>query len=198
MNILNGLSKSVAELILQGKVGVVPSDTVYGLVCSAANQESVERLYDLKKREGKPGTIIAAYTDQLVDLGIKARYLKPVEHYWPNPVSVIIPTGLDLEYLHLGKQGLAVRIPKNVDILKLLRSTGPLLTTSANHPGEAEAATVEQAIAYFGDSVDFYVDGGNLSGRKPSTLIRIVDDAVEVLRQGAVSINEAGEIIDDI
>ena len=51
-------------------------------------------------------------------------------------------------------------------------------------PGEPPANTVTEAKAYFGDTVDFYVDGGNLGGRMPSTLIRIVDDAIEVVRQG--------------
>jgi len=44
-------------------------------------------------------------------------------------------------------------------------------------------------------NVDFYVDGGDLSGREPSTVIRVVDDAIEVLREGAVKIDESGEII---
>src|SRR5688500_17753578 len=90
--ILNTLSDSkLSQLLNSGGVGVIPTDTVYGLVCSAANQEAVARLYALKSRENKPGTVIAASVDQLVALGIKARYLKPVESYWPNPISVIIP-----------------------------------------------------------------------------------------------------------
>jgi len=194
--IINTLGNEVAGLLRDGRLGIIPTDTVYGLVCSAANQQTVERLYKLKSRENKPGTIIAASVEQLAGLGIKARYLKAVEHFWPNPISIIIPTGFDLPYLHLGKMSLAVRIPKNTKLLQLLDSTGPLLTSSANHPGEPEAATIEQAIRYFGDEVDFYVDGGDLSGRKPSTLIRIVDDAIEVLRQGAVNIDEAGRILD--
>lgn len=188
----------IKEKLLSGAIGVIPTDTVYGLVCLASNQDVVNRLYALKKRENKPGTIIAASVEDLVELGIKARYLKPVAQYWPNPISIIIPTGFDLAHLHLGLQGLAVRIPKIAKNLQFLGETGPLLTTSANHPGEPEATTIEQAKAYFGDEVDFYVDGGDLNGRKASTVIRIVDDAVEVLRQGAVNINEAGEIDDDI
>jgi len=61
-------------------------------------------------------------------------------------------------------------------------------------PGESPANIVAEAQAYFGDAVDFYVDGGDLSGAAPSTIIRIVDDAVEVLREGAVKINDKGEV----
>lgn len=179
------------KLQAPGAVGVIPTDTVYGLAARAADQTAVERLYALKHRENKPGTLIAASIDQLVQLGLKARYLKAVEQFWPGAVSVIIPCGDPaLSYLHQGKYSLAVRIPDNADLLQLLQQTGPLLTSSANHPGEPTANTVGEARACFGDAVDFYLDGGDLSGHAPSTVIRIVDDAIEILREGAVKIQE--------
>jgi len=177
-----------------GAVGVIPTDTLYGLVAQAADQPAVERLYALKNRDGKPGTLIAASIDQLVDLGVKKRYLTAVEQFWPNPLSVIIPCGDELAYLHLGKQSLAIRVVGDKELQKLLQKTGPLLTSSANHPGETPAATIKEAQKYFGDNVDFYEDGGDLSGSQPSTIIRIIDDAIEVLRPGAVTIDESGRI----
>lgn len=184
----------VVELLNQSKIGVLPSDTIYGVMAKAADEAAVKKLYDLKKREQKPGTIIAASVEQLEQLGIKHRYLKAVEQYWPNPLSIIIPTGLDLAYLHQGKMTLAIRIPKDTEIQKLLAKTGPLVTSSANTPGDPPANTIQEAQKYFGDAVDFYVDGGDLSNRPPSTIIRIIDDAIEVLREGAVKIDENGRI----
>src|SRR5262249_701078 len=137
-------------------VGVIPTDTVYGLVARAADKAAVERLYKLKSREHKPGTIIAASIEQLVDLGIKRRYLKAVEQFWPGAVSVIIPCGPELEYLHQGLQSLAVRIPGDESVHDLLAQTGPLVTSSANQPGEPSANTIAEARQYFGDQVDFY------------------------------------------
>lgn len=182
------------KLLKSGAVGVMPTDTVYGVVCSAADEAAVHRLYTLKHREQKPGTIIAASVDQLTELGLKARYLKAVEQFWPGPISVIIPTH-DLGYLHLGKQSLAVRLPSETELQKLLQQTGPLLTSSANLPGEPVATTTAEAKAYFGDALDFYIDGGDMSGHKPSTLLRIIDDAVEVLRHGDVDVDDVGHII---
>lgn len=181
---------ALQKLGVPGGVGVLPTDTVYGLVAKASDRTAVKRLYDLKQREGKPGTIIAADVDQLEDLGLKRRYLKAVEQFWPGAVSVIIPCGAELEYLHEGKNSLAVRIPDDEKLQKLLKQTGPLLTSSANHPGEPTAMNITEAKAYFGDKVDFYEDDGNLSGRQPSTIIRIVDDAIEIIREGAVKIKE--------
>ncbi len=171
-------------------VGVIPTDTVYGVVARAVDQAAVARLYQLKDREGgKPGTIIAASLDQLAELGLKRRYLTAVSQFWPGAVSVIIPAAdPSLAYLHQGKQALAVRIPDHPELQQLLGRTGPLLTSSANQPGEPTAVTIQQAKDCFGSEVDFYIDGGDLSQHQPSTIIRIVDDAIEVLRPGAVDI----------
>lgn len=176
-------------------IGVIPSDTVYGVVARVVDQAAVARLYHLKRREHKPGTLIAANIEQLVELGVKRRYLTAVERFWPGPVSVIIPCGPELAYLHQGVRSLAMRIPANPKIHALLLRTGPLLTSSANQPGEPTAVTITAAKAYFGDQVDFYVDGGDLSANKPSTIVRVIDDAIEVVREGAVVITEQGEVI---
>lgn len=186
----------VIDRIKAGAVGVLPTDTVYGLAALAANKEAVKRLYALKDRKCKPGTVIAANIEQLVDLGLKKRYLTAVQAYWPNPISVVVPSEPALSFLDQGQGTLAVRLPKDAWLQKLLLQTGPLLTSSANQPGQPPAINIDEAKAYFGDKLDFYEDGGNLAGHQASTVIRVVDDAVVVLRPGAVKIDtETGEII---
>jgi L-threonylcarbamoyladenylate synthase len=112
MNLMKTTDEAI-EILQAGGVGVMPTDTVYGLVARAADQAATNRLYSLKHREHKPGTIIAASIDQLVELGIKKRYLTAVAQWWPNALSVIIPTGDILEYLHQGLDSLAIRIPRD-------------------------------------------------------------------------------------
>ena len=182
--------KQLSTLLRAGSVGILPTDTLYGVVCLAANQAAVERLYDLKTREKKPGTIIASSIDQLVELGIKRRYLRNVADYWPGPVSVVVPTdNPSLLYLDQGKGSLAVRVVGESELVELLNSVGPLLTSSANTPGLPPADNIAQAQEYFGDRVDFYVEGGDYSDRQPSTLIQVIDDTIEVLRQGSGKID---------
>lgn len=186
--------EGVAEILCKtGTVGVIPTDTLYGLVARAADPEAVERLYSVKNREGKPGTLIACDLSQLEELGIKRRYVKAVEQYWPGSISVVVPcSDPKLNYLHQGKMSLAVRIPDHSELLELLAETGPLITTSANLPGEDPAKTIDDAKATFGNQIDLYVDGGDYVGHEPSTIIRIVDDAIEIIREGAVKLDESG------
>lgn len=187
---INIVDTTKAIQILQaGGVGVMPTDTVYGLVACASNPQAVTRMYELKHRDHKPGTIIAASTDQLIQLGVDANYIDRVKKWWPNPLSVETPLGDTLNYLHqnTGRQGL--RVVADETVRQILEQTGPLVTSSANHPGKPGSVTIDEAIAYFGDRVDFYVDGGDLSGRSPSTIIKISEDgSIDIIRDGAVKL----------
>jgi L-threonylcarbamoyladenylate synthase len=178
--------------IAAGAVGVIPTDTVYGLVGRAEDRKAVARLYALKHREHKPGTVIASNVDQLIQLGVPEQYLRRVAHLWPNPLSVEMPLGEELGYLHQDTGRQAYRVVEDAKLRAVLNQTGPLLTSSANQPGKPGSVNLQEAQDYFGDEVDFYVDGGDLSGRAPSTIIRVVADGVEVIRQGAVEIGKRG------
>ncbi len=176
--------QEVAIHFKKGVVGVLLTDTIYGLVAKVSDKEAVDKLYWLKDRSNKPGTIIAYSFDQLVELGIKYRYLAPFKNYWPNPLSVIIPLSKRLDYLDLKKGSLAVRLPKDKRVQSILKLTGPLITTSANLPGEPFARNIKEAKNYFKDKVDFYIDDGDSKNNQPSTIVRMIDDEIDILRDG--------------
>ncbi len=183
--------KSLAEpalidILRQGGVGVLLTDTVYGLVGIATDAAAATRVIDAKGRKYKPGTLIAADVQQLIDLGIQAEHVRAAEQFWPGPVTVVLPTKPGLEYLDLGLSSLAVRVPDHPDIVSLLRNVGPLLTTSANRPNEPMVKNIEEAQEIFGNRLNFYVDGGHIESPLASTIIRL---KFELLRQGAVTIN---------
>ncbi len=180
--------EKAAELLAQGAVGVMPTDTVYGLVADANNEAAVERFYALKSREQKPGTLIAASTDQLLALGVPQGEIDKVAAYWPNPLSAVLTVN-GHTYLHQGVGTLAMRIVADEKIRQLLEQTGSLITSSANQPGEPPATTIDEAFAYFGETIDFYLDGGTIANVLPSTIIRPTDNGVEILRQGGTSLH---------
>jgi L-threonylcarbamoyladenylate synthase len=183
----------LVSLLRGGAVGIIPTDTIYGLVASAANPEAVSRLYALKSREMKPGTIIAANVDQLAELGIEPKYLDRAKELWPGPISIETPH--DIAYLHQGTGRQAFRIPSDAAVYALLLKTGPLQTTSANLPDAAPAAGYSEARTYFGDLVDFYVDGIDLSDRPASAIVRFTDHGdLEVIREGAIRITKEGKL----
>lgn len=175
-------------LLKSGAVGVLPTDTVYGLVTRVAEPAAVERLYALKHREHQPGTLIAASATQLHSLGIDSNALTHAAQYWPAPLSIIVPSTPELAYLDLGVGSLAVRVPMPSELRALLEQTGPLITTSANAPGQPTAKTIAEAEGYFGDQVDFYIAATTVEDGPPSTIARFTGDDLEVIRQGAYTI----------
>ena len=93
-------------------------------------------------------------------------------------------------YLKQTRDNLAVRIPDDPSLSRLLAQTGPLMTTSANVPGRPISSTITEAKAYFGDKVDFYVDGGTITNNQPSTIIGLDEHAnIIIFRRGAVDID---------
>jgi L-threonylcarbamoyladenylate synthase len=189
MNIYSSLSDpQVASMLQSGAVGILPTDTIFGIVAAANNKAAIAKLYEAKHREGKPGTMIAASTEQLMQLGLDKYYVDKVAHLWPNSVSIVLPADPELAYLHQGKDSLAVRIPSNPEIHALLEQTGPLLTSSANMPGEPASNNAMEAQSYFGDSVDFYVEGDTSKNQASTVAILHDDGTIEILRQGAVVI----------
>lgn len=185
------LDPELITLINEGCIGVIPTDTVYGLVAATHRPEAVERLYGVKPRELAPGTLIGATVDDFVSLGFKRRQLAEVAHYWPAPLSVVLDArGVDAK-IDQKRTDLPVRIPDSPVLVQLLTCTGPLMTTSANTPDQPTSTSVQMAVDYFGDNVDFYVDGGDLSNRPPSTIIGFnTDGKIIIYRQGAVRIEK--------
>lgn len=178
----------LVKMINNGLVGVIPTDTIYGLVGLASSESAISRMYGLKKRERQPGTIIASSVQQLEVLGFPQADLQLMTKFWPGPISVVLSANGVANYLKDGLGSLPVRIPNYPELLDLLSQTGPLMTTSANLPSAPRATNIEQAKSYFGDSVDFYVDSGDLSGREPSTIIGFDETGeIQIFREGAIN-----------
>jgi L-threonylcarbamoyladenylate synthase len=183
------ISQNVVPIhLIRGAIGIILTDTIYGIVARAADSTTVERLYVAKSREKKPGTVIAASVEQLADIGIASEELQKVAHLWPNPISVVLP--VHPGYLDQEVGSLAVRVVADPAVRAILEQTGPLLTSSANKPGELESHTIEEAIAYFGNTVDFYTDSGPITNRSASTIVRLKpDSSLETLRVGSIDPN---------
>ncbi len=116
--------------------------------------------------------------------------LKFLYNNWPAPLSVILSIEIGkFEYLRPLNNTLAFRMPDNPQLQHLLSQTGPLVAPSANPQGLMPATTIEEAKAYFGESVDFYVDGGK-SNSEPSTLVDLTKGVVQVIRQGSFHVAE--------
>lgn len=182
-------AKDIIPLLKKGKVGIMQTDTIYGLVGLALKKSTVERIFKLKKRDSNKPLIILITSK--ADLGKFAVELSAKQKESLNeivsqngPTSIILPCpSAKLKYLHRGKKSLAFRIPKNKELLSIIRRVGPLVAPSANFQGEVPAQNINIAKTYFGGNVDFYLDKGPRPS-KASAIIRIKEDgSKEFVRQ---------------
>lgn len=183
-NALSLQSPQTAELIRTGGIGIIPTDTLYG-ICADANQtQAVEEIYRLKGRDrNKPLIILISNTSQLSGfISLSPFERKTATKYWPGPCSIVFPCHKDqLAYLHRGTQSLAFRLPNDPELTKLIDITGPIVAPSANPQGKPPAQTIFQAQQYFPQGVDFFINGGRKNS-PPSKLLKIENGKIIQLR----------------
>lgn len=169
-------------------MGVLPSDTIYGLSCRALDEKAVQRIYELKDRNSnKPFVVLISDLTMLDLLSIDNSQTEVVKKYWPGPLSVIFNSPDSPTWLTRDTNSLAVRWPNDKNLCHLIDQVGPIISTSANPEDQTTAKNITEAKAYFGKKVDFYVDAGELKS-EPSTLVKIEDGKLKVIRPGVIKI----------
>jgi L-threonylcarbamoyladenylate synthase len=171
---INKKEKEIIKILKNDGVGIIPTDTLYGLVGSAFSKKAVNRIYKIKKRNKNKKLIVlvSSINDlkkfKIPDCLIRANR-RILEKVWPGKVSVIL-------------NNIAFRLPAKKSLIEILKKTGPLVAPSANPEVLKPAENIKQAKKYFGDKVDFYLSGGTLKSQ-PSILIKINKKGeIEVLR----------------
>ena len=184
---LGNMENQHLEILKNGGIGVMPTDTIYGVVGQALNPQTVERLYAVRRRRpDKPFIVLIGSIDDLKRFGVQTTEAenKILKTYWPGQVSIILPCPEPkLDYLHRGTNSIAFRLPNKPELLAVLHQTGPLAAPSANPEGLPSAKSIIEAREYFHDLVDFYEDAGPLES-EASALIRLENGEVKVLRPG--------------
>ena len=165
----------------------MPTDTLYGIVGKALDPSIVERIYSARKRNPtKPCIILIGDIKDLKNFSISlsSAQEKFLKEHWPAPISVILDCkNPSLEYLHRGTETLAFRMPSPESLRLLLLQTGPLIAPSANTEGLSPAKNIEEAKKYFGEQVDFYLDGGNIIGKASKVLRLLENGEAEIIRE---------------
>ena len=187
------LEHSIISILQKGGIGIIPTDTIYGVVGRAEIKSTVERIYAVRNRDhAKPCIVLISSYEDLkkfnVELLPRERDFVERHALWPGKVSIIIPV-LDPQFAYLtrGTKSLAFRMPDTSALQELISKTGPLIAPSANKEGRPHAETITMAQDEFGDLVDFYVDNGEMNA-DASTIIQLVNGTVTIVRKGAVHI----------
>ncbi|MBP3223652.1 MAG: peptide chain release factor N(5)-glutamine methyltransferase [Actinomycetaceae bacterium] len=178
--------RSAAYAVMQGKLIVIPTDTVYGIACDATNAQAHKNLIATKNRgDDKPAPLLVSSVKMMEKIAVlDERAYKLIGAYMPGALTLVMPARSSWKNAH--NSTVALRIPDDECVRELLAVTGPLAVSSANMTGQPPACTVDEAYAYFGDKVSVYLDGGEMRNANPSTIVSLVED-VRIVREGAIS-----------
>ncbi len=182
------LIQRVVERLREGGVIAYPTDTTYGIGCDIFNKRAVKKIYQIKQRDlRKPFSFICADLSDAANYAQVSNFaFRIMKRHLPGPYTFVLEASRIVpESLVTKQKTVGIRIPECPIALEIVRELGhPLVTTSANVSGAEtyhDASEIEDTL---GRQLDYVADGGILRG-DPSSVVSLVGDKLEVLREGS-------------
>ncbi|MBI4117755.1 MAG: threonylcarbamoyl-AMP synthase [Parcubacteria group bacterium] len=190
--------RGLISALRNGGVIVYPTDTVYGLGADIRRMDAIQKIFRIKKRDAEKAlSIIASDVNEVETYAIiddldKGMFAK----YWPGAVTFVLPKTARIPMQLSGNSDtVGIRIPDDPFVRRLAADlAAPLVSTSVNISGQTsmnDPQIIEDFFRGKKDAPDILIDGGKVSGRVPSTVVRRRGSSWEILRQGKVSVKEA-------
>lgn len=187
------------DTLHQGGLVAFPTDTVYGLGALAHNTKSIEQLFIVKGRESTkaiPILLSDASELSLVASRVDSRALRLAERFWPGPLTLVVPRHASLPEILSPYPTVGVRVPDHPLARALLRSAGPLATTSANLSNQPSATTASEVLAQLNGRIPLILNGGQTPGGVSSTVVDCSGTELVILRHGPLSLDELQAALD--
>ena len=189
------------QALAEGKLVVFPTETVYGVAASALSDEAVGRLLAAKGRpEGQPLALAVKSADDALDYVPKLSHLgrRLARRCWPGPLTLVVDNDHHDSLLErlpplarhaiVPNGSVGLRVPAHALILDALRMlAGPVALSSANRSGQPDPVTAQQVVDALGSDVELIFDDGNSRFGQPSSVVRVRNSSLEMLREGVVS-----------
>jgi len=185
--------KKIVDVLRSGGIIVYPTDTFYGIGCDLFNKSAIEKIYKLKRRSPtQPFSFICSDLKNISEYARVTNYAyKTMKRLLPGPYTFVLEGSRLVPKIMLTKrQTVGIRVPDHAVCLHIVGELGhPVISTSATNPETDEIlATPHEVKSVLGHAIDLIVDGGAVSGQ-PSSVISLIDDEPEVLREGLGDVN---------
>ena len=189
-----------AEILRNGGLVAVPTETVYGLAANGLDAAAVERIYEVKGRPAvKPLSLMVPDAQSMEaycrEVPPQARTL--AARFWPGPLTIVLKARDEIPPVVLaGGDTVGLRCPDHAKTLELLRLTGlPFAAPSANPSGEESPKDARKVLEYFDGVIEGVVDGGPCGLGRESTLISLAEAPYRILRRGALDEEEIADAL---
>lgn len=187
--------KYISKLIIDGKIGIFPTETVYGIGTNAFREDSISKLYKIKERPlNKPISLLVSnikMVKQVVKNINKLEY-ELMKNFFPGPLTIIFEkNNIVPDIVTSGTKTVGIRMPSNEIALKLIEYANiPIATTSANLSGNNSSTNFMTIYNDFYNDVDFFINDTSNKIGIPSTIVKIIDNKIKILRYGSITKND--------
>lgn len=187
------------DVLLDGGVVAIPTDTVYGLAADASRPEAVRKLFQIKDRPDQKAIPLLIHSRRLLDAvasELPADILGLLEQHWPGPLTVIVKKYSGSFEAAAPGETVGLRIPNDPVALAILAMIGrPLAVSSANVAGGESARDADTIESAFGERVDLIIDTGHAGDLAESTVLDTTREPYRILRQGSVGRDQLAQAL---
>lgn len=192
--------KEIANEIKIGKIVVFPTETVYGIGTNGLNDNSVKRLYEIRKRPiSKPISLLVSDMEMVEKLtkDITKLEYKIMKNFFPGPLTIILKrNSIVPNIITANSEYVGIRMPEGEIARELVRLAGvPIAAPSANIAGHPSGTNIQSIINDFENTVDYFVDGGESKLGKASTIVKVVNGSPTILREGSITLEQIKQAI---
>ena len=188
----------VSNALRDDKVFVFPTETFYGLGGNAFSKSVGDRIYKIKERPSKKSFLLLINLEWLERISFWTDYRVNdlIDNFWPGPLTLILKANKSLPEHLKGENGtVAIRYTSSPVAQRLIElGNCPIIGTSANLSGSPSCSTLSEVKLQLNNRVDIFVNGGDLSTKKPSTIVNCINSKFKVLRHGAISLSNLNRI----
>ena len=180
-----------AAAILKGNIISLPTETFYALSTDPFNLDSVNRIFQIKKRPDWKALLLlieSVAQAQLISENIPSIFFDLAENFWPGPLTLILPAAKNVPLKVTGGTGtVGIRVPAQTFTCQVIRKIHlPIIGTSANLSGYPPCSTANDVLEQLGGKIELLVDSGSSKTSAPSTVIDLTSPSIRLLREGAI------------
>ncbi len=195
--------KCASEILKQGGIVALPTETVYGLAASAYSDDAIKAVFTAKGRpQDNPLIVHISNLDMLnyVAVDIPDAAYECAKAFWPGPFTMVLPKGNKIaNSVSAGLDTVAVRYPSDKTICDIISASGlPLAAPSANTSGRPSPTAAKHVVDDLDGKIDAVVMGGECTVGVESTVVSLVGEHPRLLRPGAVTPNQLRSVLPDL
>ena len=185
------MENDIIKTLKDGRLVIMPTDTIYGIIGDATNEDVINKVYEVKERpHDKPLLILVSNLSMLHELvtEIPKETEKIIKKFWPGPLTILFKKSSKVsDTLTANSALVAIRMPNDKRLLNIMNHLNrPLISTSANISSHDAITNPNQLEEKMKENIDLIVDEGTVNN-EASTLITIVNGKIEILREGSLT-----------